>query len=161
MERGVGGDPPPAYGGSPVGGAYPADSGAVRSGGSFRDGEYRLPGDHRQRCGGGGPLRAPAALRRGPPSAGARPPGQRAAAGLRLPHRPAGAELAAADFYPPDGEAAPGGAYRVACDGYKDHPGGRACPRKAHRRRRLPSGHLPGGTPGPDAGGGHFAGAPL
>ena len=52
-----------------------------RSGSAWRSAsarrEHRLPGDHRRAGGGGGPLRAPAGLRGGPPAAGARPPGQR------------------------------------------------------------------------------------
>ncbi len=59
------------------------------------------------------------------------------------------------------GKDPPGGADRLPHHGHEDHPGGRPGPREAHRGRRLPPGHLPGGAPGADAGGKYPAGALL
>ena len=79
--------------------------------------------------------------------------------GHRLPRGRAGPELAAAHLHPPDGEGAPGGAHRLPPHRRDHHPPHRPGPREAHRGGRLPPGHLPGGAPGPHAGGERSAGA--
>ena len=62
-------------------------------------------------------------------------PVQRPPLGLRLLHRCAGPELAAAGADPPGGAGAPGGADRLPHHGHEDHPPDRPGPRQAHRGR--------------------------
>ena len=102
---------------------------------------------------------AAAPLRRGPSPAGAGEAGQRPALRLRLRRGPAGAELAAADPDPSGGKAACGRTDRVPRHGHDNHPHRGPRPPQAHRGRRFPAGHLPGGAPGADGGGERAAGA--
>ncbi len=77
---------------------------------------------------------------------------------LRLPHGPAGSQLAAAHLYAFAGKAPSGGSDRFPHHRYQNHPADRPRPREAYGGRRLPAGHLPGGAAGADAGGKRAAG---
>ena len=89
------------------------------------------------------PLRTAAPLRRGAPAAGTGGPGQRCAAGRRLPARFPGGKLAAAGA-DPSGRAHPSRcADGRAAHRREDHPGGGQSPPETYRGRGFPPGHLP------------------
>ncbi len=122
------GDPRPAHGRGAAGDFAAADPGAVRHGGRLRHRGSLLPGDHCQRRWRASATLSPCATTRR--SICCWSPASRAAAFpcLRLPHGPAGPQLAAADLYPSAGKGPSGGADRLPHHRYENHPADRPGP---------------------------------